>query len=100
MNRPSERMNILLVDDSPDKLLAMESVLANLGQNLIKARSGEEALRLLLRHDVGLVLLDVVMPQGIDGFETARLIRQRPSLCRVPIIFVTALSTTDGDIFK
>lgn len=92
-------MNILLVDDSPDKLLAMESVLTSLGQNLVRANSGEEALRLLLKHEFALILLDVNMP-GIDGFETAALIRKRKSLEHIPIIFVTALSTTDADVFK
>jgi len=93
------QVNILMVDDSPDKLLAMESVLADLGPNLVKASSGEEALRLLLKGEFALILLDVNMP-GISGFETAQLIRKRKSLERIPIIFVTALSTTDADIFK
>jgi len=94
-----EKVNILMVDDSPDKLIAMESVLEDLGQNLIKAFSGEEALRLLLKQEFALILLDVNMP-GIDGFETAQLIRKRQSLEHIPIIFVTALSTTDADVFK
>jgi len=94
-----ENVNILMVDDSPDKLIAMESVLEDLGQNLIKAFSGEEALRLLLKQEFALILLDVNMP-GIDGFETAQLIRKRQSLEHIPIIFVTALSTTDADVFK
>jgi two-component system sensor histidine kinase/response regulator len=94
-----EKVNILMVDDSPDKLLAMESVLDDLGQNLIKAFSGEEALRLLLKQEFALILLDVNMP-GMDGFETAQMIRKRRSLEHIPIIFVTALSTTDADVFK
>src|SRR5688572_3763456 len=93
------QVNILMVDDSRDKLLAMESVLMSLGQNLVKALSGEEALRLLLKHEFALILLDVNMP-GLNGFETAELIRKRRSLEHIPIIFVTALSTTDGDVFK
>jgi two-component system sensor histidine kinase/response regulator len=92
-------VNILMVDDSPDKLLAMESVLEGLGQNLVKVPSGEEALRALLRQDFALILLDVNMP-GMDGFETAQMIRKRQSLEHIPIIFVTALSTTDADVFK
>src|SRR3954471_11752005 len=92
-----DKVNILMVDDSPDKLLAMESVLEDLGQNLVKAYSGEEALRLLLKQEFALILLDVNMP-GINGFETAELIRQRKSLELIPIIFVTALSTTDADV--
>ncbi len=88
-----------MVDDSPDKLLAMESVLEDLGQNLVKAFSGEEALRLLLKQEFALILLDVNMP-GMDGFETAQMVRKRKSLELIPIIFVTALSTTDADVFK
>lgn len=95
----SSQVNILMVDDSPDKLLAMESVLSDLGPKLVKALSGEEALRLLLKGEFALILLDVNMP-GMSGFETAQLIRKRKSLERIPIIFVTALSTTDADIFK
>jgi two-component system sensor histidine kinase/response regulator len=95
----TSKVNILMVDDSPDKLLAMESILASLGQNLVKAYSGEEALRYLLKKEFALILLDVNMP-GIDGFETAELIRRRKSLEHIPIIFVTALSTTDADVFK
>src|SRR5688572_5437337 len=95
----SATVNILMVDDSPDKLLAMESVLEGLGPNLVKVHSGEEALRILLRKDFALILLDVNMP-GMDGFETAQLIRKKKSLELIPIIFVTALSTTDADVFK
>jgi two-component system, sensor histidine kinase and response regulator len=95
----NETVNILMVDDSPDKLLAMESILESLGQNLVKAHSGPQALRLLLKQEFAAILLDVNMP-GMDGFETASLIRQRPSLEHIPILFVTALSTTDSDIFK
>ena len=94
-----ETVNILMVDDSPDKLLAMESILQTLGQNLVKVHSGPEALRALLKQECAVFLLDVNMP-GMDGFETASMIRQRPSLEHIPILFVTALSTTDSDIFK
>lgn len=99
VNPALDRVNILMVDDSPDKLLAMESVLADLGQNLVKVHSGEEALRMLLKQEFALILLDVNMP-GLDGFETAQLIRQRKALEHIPIIFVTALSTTDADVFR
>ena len=95
----NETVNILMVDDSRDKLLAMESILQSLGQNLVKVNSGPEALRALLKQEFAVILLDVNMP-GMDGFETASLIRQRPSLEHIPILFVTALSTTDADIFK
>ena len=94
-----EKVSILMVDDSPEKLIAMESVLAELKQNLVAVRSGEEALRILLKQEFALILLDVNMP-GIDGFETAQLIRKRKSLEHIPIIFVTSLSTTDADVFK
>jgi two-component system, sensor histidine kinase and response regulator len=96
---PAERVNILMVVDSPDKLLAMESILLSLGQNLVKVNSGMEALRVLLKQEFAVILLDVNMPQ-MDGFETATMIRQRQSLEHIPILFVTALSTTDSDIFK
>lgn len=95
----NETVNILMVDDSREKLLAMESILESLGQNLVKVNSGPEALRVLLKQEFAVILLDVNMP-GMDGFETASLIRQRPSLEHIPILFVTALSTTDSDIFK
>ena len=72
-------MNILLVDDRPDKLMALETVLASLGQNLVLAHSGTEALRHLLQQEFALIVLDVSMP-GMDGFETASLIRQRKQL--------------------
>src|SRR5436190_6497515 len=89
-----EKVNILLVDDRPDKLLAVETIIAELGQNIVKARSGQEALRHLLQTDFALILLDVNMP-GLDGFETAALIRQRKKSEHTPIIFLTAIS--DGE---
>jgi PAS domain S-box-containing protein len=98
-NRDDWRVNILLVDDTPENLVALEAVLSDLGQNLVKARSGEEALRLLLRQEFAVILLDVNMP-GINGFETAELIRQRKSTEHIPIIFVSAISTSDTHLFK
>ena len=86
----TEKVDILLVDDSPEKLLALESVLSELGQNLVKAASGREALRLLLKQDFAVILLDVSMPV-MDGFETASLIRQRKNSEFTPIIFITAV---------
>ncbi|HVS08307.1 MAG TPA: ATP-binding protein [Planctomycetota bacterium] len=83
------RHNVLLVDDRPENLLALEASLEELGQNLVKAGSGKDALREILKRDFALILLDVTMP-GMDGFETAALIRQRPSSQYTPIIFVTA----------
>lgn len=98
-NRNDRRVNILLVDDTPENLIALEAVLSELGQNLVKARSGEEALRLLLRQEFAVILLDVNMP-GLNGFETAELIRQRKSTEHIPIIFVSAISTSDTHLFK
>jgi two-component system, sensor histidine kinase and response regulator len=98
--RPEQpRVNILLVDDTPENLVALEAVLSSLGQNVVKARSGEEALRLLLRQEFAVILLDVNMP-GLNGFETAEMIRQRKSTEHIPIIFVSAVSTSDTHLFK
>src|SRR5438874_9807380 len=77
---------ILLVDDEPKSLFALQELLSTLGQNLMIAQSGEEALRLALKNDFAVILLDVRMP-GIDGFETARLIRSRERSRLTPIIF-------------
>src|SRR5215475_12393533 len=85
----SDRVDILIVDDMPGQRLAVESVLAELGENIVAVDSGREALRYLLDHDVAVILLDVNMPE-MDGFETAALIRQRPRSRNVPIIFLTA----------
>jgi two-component system, sensor histidine kinase and response regulator len=94
-----EIVNILLVDDQPGKLLAHETILAELGQRIIKARTGVEALGHLLRYDFAVILLDVNMP-NMDGFETAALIRQRPRFEKTPIIFITGYNTTDLDRLK
>lgn len=94
---PAERFNILLVDDQPDGLLALEAILGPLGQNLVRASSGREALRLLLKYDYALILLDVVMP-GMDGFETAALIRERDRTRYTPIIFLTAARKGEGPL--
>jgi signal transduction histidine kinase len=88
-----EKVSILVVDDRADKLLAYEVVLAELNQNLVCARSGKEALRYLLQQDFAAILLDVNMP-GMDGFETAALIRQRQRSETTPIIFVSAINDT------
>ncbi len=95
----AEKVNILLVDDQPGKLLAHESVLAELGQNIVKAANGREALQCLLRQDFAVILLDVNMPD-MDGFETAEVIRWRPRFEKTPIIFLTAYNTTDLDRLK
>jgi signal transduction histidine kinase len=94
-----EKVNILLVDDQPAKLLSYQAVLEELDQNLVLARSGREALQALLKQEFALVLLDVVMPE-MDGFETATLIRERPRLKDTPIIFLTAFGASDMDRLK
>jgi PAS domain S-box-containing protein len=91
-------VNVLLVDDHPENLAALEAMLERPGQNLVKAHSGEEALRCLLNQDFAVILLDVQMP-GIDGFETATLIRQRERSCHTPIIFLTAFHTGETSAF-
>lgn len=88
------RAAILLVDDRPENLLALEVVLESLGQDLVRATSGREALRHVLERDFAVILLDVSMPD-MDGFETAALIRQRKKSEHTPIIFVTAINKTD-----
>ncbi|MCI0395573.1 MAG: response regulator [Chloroflexi bacterium] len=89
-----EKVNVLIVDDTPANLLALEAVLADLDQNLVKASSGREALKCLLQQDFAVILLDVNMPD-IDGFETATLIRQRQRSEHTPIIFITAHDATE-----
>jgi signal transduction histidine kinase len=84
-------VNILVVDDLPEKIFVYKTILEDLNQNLITASSGEEALRLVLRHEFAVILLDVNMP-GMDGFETATLIRNRKKSSRTPIIFLTAFT--------
>src|SRR3954447_23420382 len=83
------KVNILLVDDKPERVLALEAVLEHLNQNIVRAFSGREALRALLNDEFAVILLDVNMP-GMDGFETAGLIRQRKSSEHIPIIFITS----------
>ena len=94
-----EIANILLVDDRPDNLLALETILGDLGQNLVRAVSGAEALRCLLKQDFAVILLDVQMP-GMDGLETAALIRERERSTHTPIIFLTAADRNESLVFK
>ena len=96
---PEERANILIVDDRPDKLLALEVALSELKENIVVAQSGKEALRCLLKQDFAVILLDVNMP-GMDGFETAALIRQRPRSEATPIIFVSAINDTENHVTR
>ncbi|KAF3888326.1 MULTISPECIES: hybrid sensor histidine kinase/response regulator [Nostocales] len=93
------KVNVLLVDDHPENLLALEAILDSLGQNLIRATSGAEALRHLLNQDFAVILLDVQMPD-MDGFEAAALIRQRERSRYTPIIFLTAYSTSDTMVYR
>lgn len=94
-----DKVNILLVDDQPAKLMAHEAILGELNENIVKVDSGIKALEFLLKNECAVIVLDVNMP-GMDGFETAALIRHRPSLERTPIIFVSAYSVTDLDRLK
>ena len=96
---PSEKVNILMVDDQPAKLLSYEAILKELNENLIKVGSGREALEVLLKTDVAVVLMDVSMPE-MDGFELAEIIRQHPRFQRTAIIFISAVHLTDIDRLK
>jgi PAS domain S-box-containing protein len=95
----TDKVNILMVDDQPGKLLSYDAILAELGENLIKATSAKDALEKLLKIDVAVVLMDVSMPE-IDGFELANMIRQHPRFQKTAIIFVSAVHLTDLDRLK
>jgi len=92
-------VNLLLVDDRDENLVALRAILEPLGENLVSARSGEEALRALLDQDFACILLDVQMP-GLDGFETAELIKQRELSKAIPIIFLPAISKEERHVFR
>jgi PAS domain S-box-containing protein len=92
----TDKVNILLVDDQPDKLLAYEVILGELGENLVKTSSGREALQFLLKNDVAVVLIDVCMPE-LDGFQLAAMIREHPRFRKTAIIFISAIHLTDVD---
>jgi PAS domain S-box-containing protein len=94
-----QKINILMVDDQPAKLLTYEAILGELGENLVKAASGREALDLLLKIDIAVVLMDVSMPE-LDGFQLAELIRQHPRFQKIAIIFISAVHLTDLDRLK
>ncbi|MEW2166128.1 response regulator [Streptomyces sp. NPDC007084] len=94
-----ERASILLVDDMEDNLLALEAVLGSLNEPLVRARSGEEAMRALLRQRFAVVLLDIGMP-GMDGFETAAHIKRLDQTKDVPIIFLTGADSDEGYAFR
>jgi CheY-like chemotaxis protein len=88
-----------MVDDQPGKLLTYEAILGELGENLLKAGSANQALELLLQNDVAVVLTDVNMPE-VDGFELAKLIRQHPRFQELAIIFISGMNLTDLDVLK
>ena len=94
-----EQVNILLVDDQPGKLLGYEAILGELGENLIKAGSANEALEHLLKNEVAVVLIDVCMPE-LDGFELAAMIREHPRFQKTAIIFVSAIQVSDLDLLR
>ncbi len=95
----AEKANILLVDDRPENIVALEAILSSLNQTLVAARSGDAALKALLRDEFAVILLDVLMP-GMDGFETAARIKRRPRTRDVPIMFLTALNTEPDFAFR
>jgi two-component system, sporulation sensor kinase E len=90
-NTYAQKVNILMVDDHPENLLALEAVLTSPNYNLISANSGKEALKCMLQYDFAVILLDVQMP-GLNGFDTAKLIKAREKTKNIPIIFITAIS--------
>jgi PAS domain S-box-containing protein len=94
-----DQVEILIVDDRPENLLALEAILEPLGQKIVKALSGEESLRMLLKHDFAVILLDVQMP-GMNGFETAQIIKSRERTRYIPIIFLTAISKEEDYVFR
>src|SRR5215475_6308079 len=93
---PGDKVNVLMVDDQPAKLLAYEVILQELGENLIKASSAKEALGWLLKTDVAVILIDVCMPE-LDGFELASMVRNHPRFQQTAIIFISAIHLTDVD---
>lgn len=93
------KANILLVDDRDENLVALEAILTSLDQNMVRANSGEAALKALLEEDFAVILLDVVMP-GMDGFETAAHIKQREKTKDIPIIFLTAEGIDRHQVFR
>src|SRR5271165_2686988 len=94
-----EKVNILLVDDQPAKLLAYEVILKELGENLVVAASGREALEYLLKNDVAVILVDVCMPE-LDGFELAAMIREHPRFQKTAMIFISAIQVSDLDLLR
>ena len=94
-----DKINILLVDDQPSKLMSYEAILAELGENLIAVTSAREALQTLLKSEIAVILMDVQMPE-FDGFELAAMVREHPRFERTAIIFVSAIHLSDFDQLK
>ena len=94
-----QRVSILLVDDRPENLIALEAILEPLGQKLVTAHSGEEALKFVLKHQFACILLDVQMPD-MNGFDTAQIIKSRERSRYIPIIFLSAINKEDSYVFK
>src|SRR5487761_203297 len=92
----ADQVNILLVDDQPGKLLSYEVILDELGENLLKANSAKQALEILLKTEIAVVLIDVYMPE-LDGFELAAMIRDHPRFRKTALIFISAVLLTDVD---
>ena len=99
IEQSTETVNVLIVDDNPNNLRVLDVMLADMGHNLVRARSGKEALEALLEREFAVILLDIQM-SGIDGFETAVLIRERERSRKTPILFVTTIFATDRQTFK
>src|SRR5205814_7237056 len=93
------KVKILLVDDRAENLLALEAILEPLGQSLISAHSGEEALKCVLQHEFAVILLDVQMPE-MNGFDVAQIIKSREKSRFIPIIFLSAINKEDSYVFK
>src|SRR3954462_12985762 len=94
-----DRVNVLLVDDQPGKLLSYEVMLAELDENLIPVSSAKEALAYLLKSEVAVILIDVCMPE-LDGFELAKMIREHPRFQKTAIIFISAVHFTESDYLR
>ena len=94
-----DSVNILLVDDQPGKLLSYQVMLEELGENLIPVSSAKEALSVLLKTEVAVILIDVCMPE-LDGFELARMIREHPRYQKIAIIFISAIHMSESDYLK
>src|SRR6185312_12406687 len=97
--RTNQKINIMMVDDQPGKLLSYEAILSDLGENLLSATSGREALDLLLKNEIAVILMDVSMPE-LSGFELAEMIHQHPRFQKIAIIFISAVHLTDLDRIK